>query len=350
MNKTKNNWPIVGNEHIVEYLSRCLNKNKIEQTYILEGPRDLGKNTVLKYFIQCLLCSDNLSDRSIPCGQCISCRSFIDKHPDTATEKSQELVMSDLYVLEKLPDKKNISISQIREFTKRLGLSSFMGKYKIGIIKDADTLSTGAANALLKILEEPKKDVLIFLICSNTKFLLPTIVSRSQILRFKTVAASLIYDYLHLIHGARRNQAKYLSHISMGRPALALKFFKNRDFLKNYEEQSTAMFDFFKYDINKRIALVGDIIDAKLRGREAELAVGKVLDIYEGLCRDLTLSINGVQGRFKYIEKQDELGSIARKLGGDRIQRLPQFLKQARKYLHSNVKPQVVLDYLAISL
>ncbi len=350
MNKTKKQWPIVGNEHIVEYLERCLSKNKIEQTYIFEGPKDLGKNTVLKYFIQCLLCSDNKSNKSAPCEQCLLCRSFIDKHPDSKNKENQGFVISDLYSLEKVNDKKNISIKQVRDFVKRLSLSSFIGQYKIGIIKDAETLSTGAANALLKILEEPKKDVIIFLITKNSKFLLPTIVSRSQVLKFRAVSSDLIYDYLHQVHGAKRSQAKYFSHLSSGRPALALKLYKDKEFLENYEKQSNIIFDFFKDDLNDRLEAVKKLIDQKMRGQEASLLLAKVLDIYEGVNRDLVLSLNNSQGRFKYIERQAEFGMIINKLDKQVLRNFSLSLKKARKYLQSNVKPQIILDYLAISI
>ncbi|MEA3449823.1 MAG: hypothetical protein U9Q85_02495 [Patescibacteria group bacterium] len=350
MNKTQGQWPIVGNEHIVEYLSRCLSKNKIEQTYIFEGPKDLGKNTVLKYFIQCLLCVDNEINKSVPCEQCLSCRAFIAGRPDTKTEKEQSIIMSDLHSLEKPIDKKNISIDQVRSFIGKLGLSSFGGKYKIGIINDAETLSTSAANALLKTLEEPKKDVIIFLLTRNSKFLLPTIVSRSQVLRFRAVASDLIYDYLHKVHGARRSQAKQVSRLSVGRPALALKFYKDKEFLEEYRAQSNLVFDFFKANINERLAISGKLIDQKLRGQEAGSMLGRILDIYESVHRDLILACNNSKGRQRHTEQEETFSTIIARLREERIKQFSLSLQKARQYLRANIKAQTVLEYLAISI
>ncbi len=136
---------------------------KLAQTYVFAGPRDLGKSSLALAFARNLW----RQDRGVEVSQ------------DDFTSLN-----SDLYILDKEPEKKQISVEQARDFIKRLSLSSFSNSYKIGIIKEATTLSIEAQNALLKTLEEPKDKVIIILLIEDTSVLMPTILSRSQVLYF----------------------------------------------------------------------------------------------------------------------------------------------------------------------
>lgn len=100
-----------------------------------------------------------------------------------------DLEISQFDIVEIMPEikeknpKGEIRIAQIRELVRKINLTPGKGKRKLAIIKDADKLSTDAANTLLKTLEEPPKSSLIILLSRDLK-LLPTIISRCQIIRF----------------------------------------------------------------------------------------------------------------------------------------------------------------------
>lgn len=81
----------------------------------------------------------------------------------------------------------NIKISEIRYLQKQVNFKPYSSKYKIIIIERADNLTPEAANAILKTLEEPPKDAIFFLISSNLANILPTIISRSQIIRINDI-------------------------------------------------------------------------------------------------------------------------------------------------------------------
>jgi DNA polymerase III subunit delta' len=182
----RKNWPLVGNKQITEFLEKAIIKNELAGTYIFQGIDDLGKSTVARYFAQILLCQDRKSTDILPCGLCPSCHSF--KTGQNNNETNEDMLMhGDCHIIKKDDDKKNISIEQVRDFIRVLSMSSFLGNYKIGIIKQADTLSLEAANALLKTLEEPNEKVVIILITPDLETLPETIVSRSQVLNFYPV-------------------------------------------------------------------------------------------------------------------------------------------------------------------
>ena len=254
MQETKFNWPLVGNSHIIEYLEKIIINKQAKGVYIFDGPDNLGKATVARFFAQSLLC-ENRQGTASPCQQCNSCKSFKIKNnsPEDETFEETGSTHSDYHIIKKEKDKKNISIEQVREFIRTLCMSSFLNSYKIGIIKHAESLSQEAANALLKTLEEPRDKVIVILVVSNLEQLPDTIVSRSQVLRFYPVNREVIFDYLIEEYRASRSEAKNLSRLCLGRPALAVKFLENKDFYKVYKEKVDLFLNFFQQDINQKL-------------------------------------------------------------------------------------------------
>jgi DNA polymerase-3 subunit delta' len=231
-------WPLVGNGQITDYLTMCIARDSVAGTYIFSGPDNLGKTTTARYFAKALLCEHRQAGGGVlPCGECLSCRHIrIGSGRDKGMEEDDPAgeTHGDLHIVRKEKDKKNISIETIRGFIRALNMSSFLGTYKIGVVKHAEYLSQEAASALLKTLEEPKDGVVIVLIANNLESLPATIVSRSQILAFHPVDGDLIYEYLIGKYKASRSEAKNYSRLCLGRPALAVKFLQNREFRENY--------------------------------------------------------------------------------------------------------------------
>ncbi|MBX4191531.1 MAG: AAA family ATPase [Candidatus Doudnabacteria bacterium] len=147
---------VVGHKKQIELLSKAIEKNKLAHAYVFSGPDGVGKKLVAKKIGVKLL--DMKSDF----------------HPDFLEIGAGE----------------GIKIEEIRELTYKLSLMPYQAKYKIALIDNADQMSTEAANALLKTLEEPKSYTFIFLITSNPNRLPKTILSRSQKINFGPLTES----------------------------------------------------------------------------------------------------------------------------------------------------------------
>jgi DNA polymerase III delta' subunit len=158
---------ITGHSAIVDILrSYCLS-GKIPHAFLFAGPQGLGKTRMAKEFFKALNCLKNTSDA---CDTCASCfKATGSTHPDLA---------------ELNPDSRWIKVDDIREILADIGLRPFEARRKCIIIEPAEHLNTESANALLKTLEEPPDNTLIVLISHRPKLLLPTIVSRCQLVRF----------------------------------------------------------------------------------------------------------------------------------------------------------------------
>ena len=125
-----------------------------------------------------MLCEAPIHDELIkPCGTCFSC---------TAISRDEHL---DLVYLNKDPTKKRaqISVSQARKLIANVGLMPTYGKMRVVIIPEAELLTEDASNALLKTFEEPLTPTVFILVVSSSKYLLPTVRSRAQRIRFSPV-------------------------------------------------------------------------------------------------------------------------------------------------------------------
>lgn len=343
----KVDWPLLGNRHIVEFLEKSIVNQKISGSYVFLGPDNLGKTTTAKYFAQVLLCQERNKESTSPCLKCPSCKLF---HSNGAVSSPRESAHGDFHVLKRDKDKKNISISQIREFIKNLSMSSMMGNAKVGIIKHADTLSLEAANALLKTLEEPKSKVVIIMVAQSGDNLPNTILSRSQIFTFRPIASSTIHDYLVEVHGLTRSQAKNYSRLALGRPALAVKFFEDENFRELYKTRMVAFVNFYKQDINRRFGSIDDLIPSRDKGQPAVVASERTLEIWQGLLRDFLLEKKGLYNLMQHEIIRTEIESVTKRLNSKTIIKDMKIIDQARKFLSANVNPRAVVENVLINI
>lgn len=355
MKKTdlKFDWPLVGNKHIIEFLSRSIINGNIAQGYIFSGPDNLGKTRMANYFAQALLCDNQRSgEGELPCYGCASCRQFLHmshrtKVPDTGQEN---IIHGDFHLVKRPKDKKNISVNEIRDLIHALGMSPLFNSYKIGIVKHAEAMSEEAFNSLLKTLEEPKERVVIILLTTRTEVLPATIVSRCQILDYRLVPADTIYDYLIKEYNASRSAAKDLSRMCLGRPALAVKMLQNQEFMAKYTRRADAFIDFFSTDINTRLNRVEELLGKESKGQESVKLTERIIEIWEALVRDLILLEFGHKNLVHYQSKIKELEKIVSALKSGQISALATRLSQAREFLRANVAPRTVLENVAINI
>lgn len=321
------NWPQIGNDNLIEFLDRSLFQHKLAQTYVFAGPEDLGKSTIALAFARNLIISDNHEARDF------------------------SSVNSDLHILSRETGKKNISIEAVRDFIKMLSLSSFLNSYKIGIIRDAETLSPEAASALLKTLEEPRDKVIIILLTSSIDLLLPTIVSRSQVLYFYPVAFETVYDYLVKELDLKRGDAKDIAALAAGRPLLAAKFAENNLVYNNYLETARLFLSFFSLNIPERLKALTNYLD-KQGGLSADSAL-EILESWQRVARDLSLKAIGCPELIQHTALLPELSAINPENDSESLiyySKILELLYTLRRYLSANVTPQTVLEQVIYNL
>jgi DNA polymerase-3 subunit delta' len=140
--------------------------NRQPQAMIIEGNPGIGKSTMTQAIVAELLCRKPNPE---PCGHCQSCRIFKSgQHPDLMSVVSEKSL---------------IKVAAIRSLVQFYTATAHSAPHKVAVIERADTMNTAAANALLKVLEEPPAGSLLILQTDRIHHLLPTI--RSRCVHFK---------------------------------------------------------------------------------------------------------------------------------------------------------------------
>ena len=180
---------IIGHDKILKRFADLVSQDRLANTYLFVGPEGIGKRLVAFHIANCLLCEATDRMTLSACGECPACHQVdAQTHPDFLT-------------VSRLPEKNEIIVKQLmgdRESRMKEGLchdialKSFRGGRKIAVIDDADFFNAESANCLLKTLEEPPPGSLIILISTSVHRQLPTIRSRSQIMRFRPLSAEQI--------------------------------------------------------------------------------------------------------------------------------------------------------------
>jgi DNA polymerase-3 subunit delta' len=170
----------IGHGEAKRWFTNSLAQGRLSGSFLLVGPPGIGKAAFAKWIAKCLLC-DQSGERSLSC--CCRCPSCLqveaETHPDLVQiRKPEDRAYIPVELLIGPPE------NRMREgFNRDIRLRPFHGSRKVAILHDADYLNDEGANSLLKTLEEPPPDSLIFLLGTNEQRQLPTIRSRCRIVR-----------------------------------------------------------------------------------------------------------------------------------------------------------------------
>ncbi len=192
---------IYGHEKKIEIIQKTLAKKRIGHAYLFSGIPAVGKRTLALEFIKALNCDkvDSLHDS---CGECVSCR------------KTQRKSHPDIFSVE--ADGQFIRIDSIREIQKRIRCKPLEARMRAFIIDDADKMNDQAANALLKILEEPSPSNILILVTARPYSLPSTIISRCQHMRFNPLSSKTVAKFLIAQQGMDNQKASLLAALSGG--------------------------------------------------------------------------------------------------------------------------------------
>ena len=159
---------LIGHKKQWNFLKNKFENNQLSHAYLFTGADRIGKKAFATELVKLVSCNN----QEKPCQKCFSCLSI---------EKGN---FPDFKIISKKEDKSEIEISQIREIQNFLSYKSYYGSFKVVLIDGAELLNQEAQSCLLKTLEEPKGQTILFLISSKPDMLLPTIFSRCQTMKF----------------------------------------------------------------------------------------------------------------------------------------------------------------------
>ena len=175
---------VIGQEHVTVPLSNALESGKTHHAYLFSGPRGCGKTSSARIMARSLNCEKGPTPT--PCGECQSCRDLVANGPGSLDVIELDAATHGL-------------VDDARDLRDKAFFAPVQSKYKIYIIDEAHQLGPGAANALLKVVEEPPPHVIFIFATTEPDKLISTIRSRTHHYPFRLVPPGVLGELLEKI-------------------------------------------------------------------------------------------------------------------------------------------------------
>ena len=316
-------WRVAGHPGAVRLLDRSLSQGRLAHAYLFTGPGQVGKATLAMDLVAAVNCEG----AEPPCGECSQCRHTRDgRHAD----------MLLLGVAEE-EGRKAIGIDAVRDAAHQANLNPFEGRYRSIVIDGAEHLSDEAANALLKLLEEPPERLLLVLLTSSPDSVLATIRSRCQRIDLRPLSVDAVADALVGRWEVPEAQARDLAVLSDGRLGWAVRAWEDPAVLETRDRRLERLTAAAEGGIEERFAYAAELANLLPQQRTA---VRETLDLWaEWWLERLSAQADVDEGEAVGVElSTSELLSAAREV------------IRTQDLLDRNVNPRLALEALMLAL
>ncbi len=369
---------IINQQRVIEALQREISQERIAHAYLFHGPDGVGKRAVAFALAQTLQCKDRQAGASgapgsASCGACSACQKARKMmHPDIhvlipyPTDVKAEDIAERLrffadnpyapfdYVRRpslsdpgKVSNKQAIyTVARVNEDLRRsMSFKPVEGQYKVVILTDVEAMRLEAANAFLKLLEEPAGSTVFILITTRPDRLLPTIISRCQRMRFDILHSDDIKASLEQTTGIDSERAQMLARMANGSFSRALELAGNEELLGNRQ----LILDFFRLSYTQNTDKISDIIQqmnalgrARLKG---------VFTLMLSWVRDLMLyKVTGQEDLLVNIDQIKTIKQFCDNVPNAEITSMVSLVEEAIELISRNVQTNLVLTVLANGL
>ncbi|MBW1605980.1 DNA polymerase III subunit delta' [Lactobacillus sp. Sy-1] len=309
---------------LVDHFAHVISNHDLTHAYLFSGEPGAGKLAVALQVTMALFCVNPHAGK--PCGQCNECVRIANRqHPDVVIVE---------------PDGASIKIDQVRMLKAEFSKSAVEGNQKAFIIDGADLMTTEAANSLLKFIEEPVGNVVSFLLTSNKTQVLPTIVSRTQLVEFPALAPAIFAKEL----AANGIEQSYFN--------LIMKMTNNIDTVKEWFENDwfvklqTAVSQWF-IELNKRTPIAFTMVQTDIMPLVNNQAAKRVvLDMLIEVWRDvLDVKFNAVDDHeLNFPQITNQIHQIAFQIPKLKLLNIIELMLKNNSDLAANINFQSLLE------
>ena len=323
------NWNLVGHEWAVDMLKKHVANGTTRHAYLFAGPPGLGRRTLALRFAQALNCPTP-TEPGIPCGTCRNCKQI------------EAMQHADLTVLQAEAEGGTLKVDQIREARRTLVLKPYQSNYRVALFLRFQEANDNAANALLKTLEEAPSYAVLVLTADNPEQLLPTIVSRCEVLRLRPLRLEEVQRELEA-RGLESSKAKLVAHISGGRFGYALQLIENEALLGRREERLNDLQSLISASRVEKFAYAEKLSKDKESMRQAIL-------IWLSYWRDVMLRTAHAETPLVNVDRNVEIEDLAQRLDLSVARRAVSGLEDVLEKMERNVNSRLLAEVLLLDL
>jgi DNA polymerase-3 subunit delta' len=251
---------------------------------------------------------------------------------------------ADLAVIQAEKEGGTLKVEQIRAIRQSLVLKPYQGNYRVALFLRFQEANANAANALLKTLEEAPAYVVLVLTADTPEQLLPTILSRCEVLRLRPLPVETVEGYLKE-HGADPTNARLLAHISGGRPGYALRLMHDKETLDFRAQRLEDLQKLLPSTRRARFAYAEKLADRK---NEAKEHMRETLLLWLSYWRDVLLCRTGAQTPLTNVDCTEGIEALAGRLSLGEAHRLVAAAEGAIDQLERNVNPRLLAEVLLL--
>lgn len=340
---------LAGNLHVKHLLKRLIASDRVPNSLLFAGDDGIGKRQFAFELARALMCPAVKDDEG--CGVCPTCRRVGRFDIPASTDKNRDDFKKVFFgehidVGQVVAYKRLILVDAIRDLERHANYRPFEAPARVFVIDEADRMNAEASNALLKTLEEPPPTTHIFLISSKPESLLPTIRSRTQVLRFAPVSVDEIERYLIDRQAMPHHDAHIAARLARGSIGRAVSI-NLAEYVENRESMVAVLHAVIEMgELSALLSLSEQINDAKNKD-----AFEENIGILESLIHDVwSLTASGDPTRIANADLADQLGRLAAAARPSDLAEWLAAIQTMRENLVVNINRKVATDALFVSM
>ena len=334
-------WRVVGQDRAVSLLQRSLDAGSLSHAYLLVGPAHVGKMTLAMDLARAVNCEGS----EPPCGECGPCQRIGEgKHADIMVIS---LAGNGDEAAPEAEGRARIGVGQIDQILHSVSLPPFEGRCKVFILDGAEFLSIGAANRLLKTLEEPPGTAVFVLLTADEGMLPETVVSRCQRAEMRPLGTRGIEEALTGLWGVEPEKARLLSRLANGRLGWAVSAAGDGSLLQQRDEWLDGLLGLADADYEERFGYAAQLAS---RFSQSRAAVQERLDVWLDWWRDLLLVKAGSDDAVINVDRLATLKRQAAEYSLAQVRAFIDDISSTGERLRLNANPQLALEVLMLCM